>query len=82
MRFAGMHRRAVFQNEVHHLKQVAYDGEEHLVDPIEDLRSVCANCHRMLHKVRPPPTPLFRCGTSFHAKKPGLVWHVAIGTSR
>lgn len=40
--------------EVHHLRQIADQGDEHLVDPVEDLRPVCANCHRMLHKVRPP----------------------------
>lgn len=40
--------------EVHHLRQVADVGEEHLVNPVEDLRPVCANCHRMLHKSRPP----------------------------
>ena len=39
--------------EVHHLKQIADRGEEHLVDPVKDLRPVCANCHRMLHKTRP-----------------------------
>ena len=40
--------------EVHHLKPVADIGEEYLIDPIKDLRPVCANCHRMLHKQRPP----------------------------
>ncbi len=40
--------------EVHHLKQVADVGEEYLVDPVNDLRPVCANCHRILHKSRPP----------------------------
>ncbi|WP_233884581.1 HNH endonuclease [Paraburkholderia flagellata] len=40
--------------EVHHLNQVADIDEEHLIDPITDLRPVCANCHRMLHKQRPP----------------------------
>ena len=40
--------------EVHHLKPVADIGEEYLIDPIRDLRPVCANCHRMLHKQRPP----------------------------
>jgi 5-methylcytosine-specific restriction protein A len=39
--------------EVHHLKSVADIGEEYLIDPIKDLRPVCANCHRMLHKQRP-----------------------------
>lgn len=40
--------------EVHHLKQVADIGLEYLIHPIDDLRPVCANCHRMLHKARPP----------------------------
>lgn len=40
--------------EVHHLKQVADIGEEYQIDPINELRPVCANCHRMLHKERPP----------------------------
>jgi 5-methylcytosine-specific restriction protein A len=40
--------------EVHHLRQIADRGEEHQVDPINDLRPVCANCHRMLHRRRPP----------------------------
>lgn len=40
--------------EVHHLRQIADVGEEYLVDPVKDLRPVCANCHRILHKCRPP----------------------------
>ena len=40
--------------EVHHLKQIADAGEEYLINPIEDLRPVCSNCHRVLHKTRPP----------------------------
>ena len=40
--------------EVHHLKQIADIGKEYKIDPIKDLRPVCANCHRMLHKERPP----------------------------
>ncbi|RVU85947.1 HNH endonuclease [Leucothrix sargassi] len=40
--------------EVHHLRQIADSEEEHLINPITDLRPVCANCHRMLHKQRPP----------------------------
>ena len=39
--------------EVHHLKQIADIGEEYEINPIEDLRPVCANCHRMLHKRKP-----------------------------
>ncbi len=38
---------------VHHIKQVADVGEEHEINPIKDLRPVCANCHAMLHKKRP-----------------------------
>lgn len=40
--------------EVHHLKQIADIGDEYMINPITDLRPVCANCHRMLHKTRPP----------------------------
>ncbi|KUG21628.1 orf25 [hydrocarbon metagenome] len=40
--------------EVHHLRQIADTGEEYIVNPIQDLRPICANCHRMLHKTRPP----------------------------
>jgi 5-methylcytosine-specific restriction protein A len=38
---------------VHHIKQVADVGEEHEINPIKDLRPVCANCHAVLHKRRP-----------------------------
>ena len=37
---------------VHHLKPLA-DGECE-VDPVEDLRPVCPNCHAMLHRRSPP----------------------------
>lgn len=40
--------------EVHHLRQLAHVGAAHEIDPIEDLRPVCANCHRMLHRQRTP----------------------------
>lgn len=40
--------------EVHHLKQIADIGEEYQINPVQDLRPVCANCHRMLHRQRPP----------------------------
>lgn len=40
--------------EVHHLKQIADVGEEYMINPTTDLMPVCANCHRMLHKTRPP----------------------------
>ncbi len=29
-------------------------GQEYKVDPINDLRPVCPNCHTMLHKQNPP----------------------------
>tara|TARA_R110002096_G_scaffold380542_4_gene574473 strand:+ start:889 stop:1515 length:627 start_codon:yes stop_codon:yes gene_type:complete len=35
---------------VHHLRDLASIGEEYEVDPIEDLRPVCPNCHAMLHR--------------------------------
>jgi 5-methylcytosine-specific restriction protein A len=39
--------------EVHHLKPISEFAHEHLIDPVNDLRPVCANCHRMLHRDRP-----------------------------
>lgn len=40
---------------VHHLKPVAErEGKEVEVDPIQDLRPVCPNCHSMLHRRKPP----------------------------
>lgn len=38
---------------VHHLRSISSIGEEYEVDPIEDLRPVCPNCHAMLHRERP-----------------------------
>lgn len=35
---------------VHHLRPLAEVGEEHSVDPEEDLRPVCPNCHAVLHR--------------------------------
>ncbi|WP_414676485.1 HNH endonuclease [Longimicrobium sp.] len=34
---------------VHHLHPLSEVGEAHLLDPVEDLRPVCANCHVVLH---------------------------------
>lgn len=39
--------------EVHHLTPISGKGGSYLVDPIHDLRPVCANCHRMLHRRTP-----------------------------
>ena len=35
---------------VHHLTPVSKIGEQYEVDPINDLRPVCPNCHSMLHR--------------------------------
>lgn len=41
---------------VHHLIQLSSIGEEYVIDPINDLRPVCPNCHAMIHKRNPPFT--------------------------
>lgn len=41
---------------VHHLTQIATIGKVYKVNPIDDLRPVCPNCHSMLHKQNPPLT--------------------------
>lgn len=38
---------------VHHLNNLAEIKEKYEVDPVKDLRPVCANCHAMLHKRSP-----------------------------
>jgi hypothetical protein len=38
----------------HHLKPLASIGEEYVIDPINDLRPVCANCHAVIHLRQPP----------------------------
>jgi hypothetical protein len=39
---------------VHHLRPLSEIDGEYQVDPIKDLRPVCANCHAMLHRYQPP----------------------------
>lgn len=39
---------------VHHIKPIAEIGREYEIDPIEDLRPVCPNCHAMIHSLKPP----------------------------
>ena len=39
---------------VHHLTPISATGVAHVIDPINDLRPVCPNCHAMLHKSDPP----------------------------
>jgi predicted HNH restriction endonuclease len=41
---------------VHHLTPLAEIGDTYEVDPIEDLRPVCPNCHVVIHKHNPPFT--------------------------
>jgi 5-methylcytosine-specific restriction protein A len=41
---------------IHHLTLVSSIGENYIVDPIKDLRPVCANCHAIIHKRNPPYT--------------------------
>lgn len=35
---------------VYHLNEISQIGKEYKINPITDLRPVCANCHSMLHK--------------------------------
>jgi len=35
---------------VHHLRPLSEIGEQYAVDPLEDLRPVCPNCHAVLHR--------------------------------
>jgi len=41
---------------VHHLRPLSTIGEKYVVDPIEDLRPVCPNCHAVIHMRTPPFT--------------------------
>ena len=38
---------------VHHLKPLSEIGEQYQLNPIEDLRPVCPNCHAMIHRSTP-----------------------------
>ena len=39
---------------VHHVIPLSELGRDYKVNPVEDLRPVCPNCHAMLHRRRPP----------------------------
>ena len=41
---------------VHHLTPLSEINQEYQVDPIQDLRPVCPNCHAMIHTKNPPFT--------------------------
>ncbi|HHH55102.1 MAG TPA: hypothetical protein ENK91_15680 [Bacteroidetes bacterium] len=38
---------------VHHIKPLSEIDEKYKINPIQDLRPVCPNCHAMLHKRKP-----------------------------
>lgn len=40
--------------EVHHLIPISQRGGSYKVDPVNDLRPLCSNCHSMIHKKNPP----------------------------
>lgn len=40
--------------EVHHRVPVSEMGGAYRLDPVKDLVTVCANCHAMLHRAKPP----------------------------
>lgn len=39
---------------VHHVVPISELGPDYRLNPVEDLRPVCPNCHAMLHRQRPP----------------------------
>ncbi len=39
---------------VHHIQMTKEKGKKHEIDPIRDLRSVCPNCHSVIH-IKPEP---------------------------
>jgi len=61
-RVCGLDFKAYYGNigngfiHVHHLVPLSKVSADYRVDPIQDLRPVCPNCHAMLHKTEPPLT--------------------------
>jgi 5-methylcytosine-specific restriction protein A len=41
---------------VHHLRPLSSIAENYILNPIEDLRPVCPNCHAAIHRKNPPFT--------------------------
>lgn len=39
--------------EVHHIKPISQRGGDYILDPINDLRPLCSNCHSMIHRTNP-----------------------------
>ena len=42
---------------VHHLVDISTIGEEYIVNPVQDMRPLCPNCHAMVHKRKPSIDP-------------------------
>lgn len=43
--------------QVHHVRELSTLGRGYMIDPVADLRPLCANCHAMVHRSRPALTP-------------------------
>lgn len=43
--------------EIHHLEPVHLMDAPRVVNPVEELVPLCANCHRMVHRADPPISP-------------------------
>jgi 5-methylcytosine-specific restriction protein A len=56
---------------VHHTVPLSNLGKSYVVDPINDLRPVCPNCHAMLHK-RVPPHTIDELREIMQAANPGV----------
>ncbi len=41
---------------IHHTNPIAKIGHDYIVDPVQDLRPVCPNCHTVIHSKRDPFT--------------------------
>ena len=39
---------------VHHVVPISAIGSRYVIDPVQDLRPICPNCHAMVHKTDPP----------------------------
>lgn len=56
---------------VHHLTPLASIAKEYVVDPLADLRPVCANCHAVIH-LRTPPYEIDEIRAMLHNVKCGV----------
>ena len=51
---AGYGESAAGYIQVHHIVPIAKVGKEYRLNPINDLRPVCPNCHAVIHRREPP----------------------------